>query len=432
MKKSDEPQVKKSSPKKQRSQWQQQELRQRIIGIIGVAVVAVVAVVLVSGWFFKQYLPIDRHMRTTVMEVCGQKYDMAYFVDMLAYLTGENAKYGFAGYYVDEAAQLIERVGIINNACAKLGISVTDEDVSQYIKEYNSYYGIYYGLLPDNAAVRDLVRASLYERRIRDDYFGPDVPITAEHREVVAMLLESQSQLEDIRTRLVLGEDFDKLAAEYSLDSITKEDSALGSHPKGVFDFLISTKGMDDAIFNQAVNSWGVYYDDSFEKELGYWLVKVTERNAESGEVRVSGMLLSSLEEANTVKTKLNAGGSFTALAEQYSQCWSDEGKDDLGWMSPTGISAAYKSYVLDEDTAIGKVSDPIKDDKQHTEGGYWLFKVVSISPNGNITPDDRANLTKKAFNDWLEEIKADTQTYSVVNYLDDKMREFAAARVNK
>lgn len=441
MSKNKEPQVKGASSKKQRSYWQQQELRQRIIGFIGVAVVAVVVIILASGWFVGRYLPIDRNMRTTVMEVSGQKYNMAYFVNALTYATDDQyLQYGYAEYFIDDTAQLIEKAAIINTASAKLGISVTDDDVNQYLKEMNDYVKWlielgydYFRPIQNNAAVRDILRSELLEQRLKDDYFGTNIPTTAEYRDVVAMFLESQSQLDEVRARLAMGEDFDDLAKEYSLDSITKDDSGvLGSHPMGVFDYKLKTSGMDDAIFRQSVNSLGVYYDKDFSKKIGYWLVKITERDEDNDKVRVSGMLLSNEDDAKEIKARLDRGEDFTALAEQYSQCWSDEDKDDFGWLKLSSINAAYSSYVSDEDIAIGKVSDPIKDTAQSTDGGYWLFKVVASTPGEDVTVEDRTTLISKAFDEWLDEQKADTQAYPVINYLDDEMRKFAASRAGK
>lgn len=432
MSKNKESQAKNTSAKRQRSYWQQQELRQRIIGFIGVAVVAVVAIVIASGWFFKQYLPIDRHMRTTVVEVCGQKYNMAYFINMLTYVT-EDTYMQYAEYYIDDAEQLLERSAIINAAAAKLGFSVSDGDVKQYLKEINEIYGYYYGItLPDNAAIRDVLRAQLLTQRLKDDYFGPDTPITAEYREVMAMFLDSESKADEIRARLVLGEDFGALAAEYSLENKTKEaKGALGSHPKGVFDYLLSSKGIDEVFFSQTLNSWSTYYDDAFSKAGGYWLVKITERNDADGLVRVSAMLLSSEDEAKAVKARLDKGESFTTLAELYSQCWDDENKDDLGWMDPYDTYAAYMDYIADENSPVGKVSNPIKDASQSTTGGYWLFKVTD-SKTEDVSAEDRGNLINKAYNDWLDEQIADAQTYPVVNHMDDAMRKFAASRAGK
>ena len=109
---------------------------------------------------------------------------------------------------------------------------------------------------------------------------------------------------------------------------------------------------------------------------MGYWLVEVTGVNSDNSQVHVSGMLLASMEEAQSIKARLDAGEDFDTLAQQYSQNWSTTSKDDLGWIT-SDSTAAYESYVFNTTTAVGAVSDPIKDTSQSTTGGYWLFKVT-------------------------------------------------------
>jgi parvulin-like peptidyl-prolyl isomerase len=412
-----EPQAVHPPTKRQLTHWQKQALRQRIIAIAGAVTILAVVAVIVSGWYFKQYLPIDKPMRETVVEVNGHKFSMAYYVDALKYVVGDYTSY--VSYYLDYVEQAIEQVELIKEESAKLGISVTDDDVNQYIKE-NS--------LDNNQAVRDMVRGQLLSEKLSSDYFGPQVPASAEHRDVLAMFVESQSQLDDIKARVDAGADFGQLATDSSLDSTTQGNKgAMGSHPKGIFDYLLSTTGLDDAIFAQQVGTWGKFQDTARTKQVGYWLVNVTEKKDDNSQVHVSGMLLSSLEEAQSIKTRLDAGEDFTTLAQQYSQNWSDTSKDDLSWIT-SDSTAAYKSYVFDTATAIGAVSAPIKDTNQGTKGGYWLFKVLD-SAIRDISADDKTDLTNKAFNDWLTALQADTVNNKITNNLDEAKKAFAANR---
>jgi len=414
-------QLKRTSTKKPRSQWQKEVLRQRIIGISGVSIVLAVILILSSGWFFNQYLPIDRQMNKTALTVGNKSYSTAYFVDLLRLYCGDYQYGWYAEYLIDETEKSIERATIIQVAASALGIVVTDDDLKQYMKEAG---------FPNNDAVRDYAYTQLIVSKLRNDYFGPMVPARAEYREVMAMLLESKSHADEVRARINAGEDFGEIAASLSLESKTKEGSGVfGPYPKDLFDHKLSSKGFGDAVFQQSVDAWGLYFDDSIKKSVGYWLVKVTERNEEESKVRVSGMLLSSLEEAEEIKARLDKGESFSALAEKYSQSWSDEDKDDLSWIKP-GDSHAYASYVLNDQTKIGAVSDPIKDTGKSTEGGYWLYKVVSISPDKFISADDRSDLITKMIEDWVDEQKSSGDNFILVSYLDDDRRAFIVKRI--
>ena len=426
MAKKKEPQVVHPPTKRQLTHWQKQALRQRIIAITGiVTILAVIAVIVVPG-YFKWYVPDIKPMHETTVEVNGHKFSMAYYVDALKYWEAvyenmySSGGQTFYQYITDSVEQNIEQNEIMKEASVKLGITVSDDAVNQYIKN-NS--------LGNNLAVRDIIRGQLLSQKLTSDYFGPQVPTAGEQRDVLAMFLESQSQLDDIKAQINAGADFGQLAADNSLESTTQSDKgALGSHSKGVFDYLLSTTGLDDAIFAQQVSIWGDFHDADTAKQVGYWLVKVTERNSDNSQVHVSGMLLSSLEEAQSIKSQLDAGADFTTLAQQYSQKWSDTSKDDLGWIT-TSSTDAYKSYVFDTTIAVGTISTPIKDTSQSTKGGYWLFKVMS-STTGDISSVDKTDLTNKAFNTWLTALQTEAQNNNqLINSLDQTKKDFATAQ---
>jgi parvulin-like peptidyl-prolyl isomerase len=407
--------------KRQLTHWQKQALRQRIIGITGIVTILAAIAVIVSGWYFKQYIPVDKPLSETVVEVNGHKFNMAYYVDAIkyfdnAYFSGQTS---YIPYILDQVEQQIEQIELAKEAAAKLGFTISDSEVEQTIQT-NS--------LDDNQAVRDIVRGGLLSQKLLSDYFGPKIPASAVQRDVLAMFVESQSRLDDIKAQIDAGADFGQLAADNSLESTSQGDKgALGSHAQGVFDYLLGTTGLDDAIFAEQVGTWGEFQDTATTKQVGYWLVKVTERKDDNSQVHVSAMLLSSLEEAQSIKTRLDAGEDFTTLAQQYSQAWSDTAKDDLGWIT-TDATQAFKSYVFDTSTAIGAVSAPLKDTAQSTKGGYWLFKVLD-SVVKDISSEDKTNLENQAFNKWLTALQADTTNNKIINSLDDAKKNFAATQ---
>jgi peptidyl-prolyl cis-trans isomerase C len=92
----------------------------------------------------------------------------------------------------------------------------------------------------------------------------------------------------------------------------------------------------------------------------------------EQADVQV--MLVESQEVANEVITKVEAGGNFTALAENFSCNSTVEG--DLGWlpaelMPNTRIASA--AFVF----AVGDISQPIYDETAIKDVGYWLIEVT-------------------------------------------------------
>ena len=80
------------------------------------------------------------------------------------------------------------------------------------------------------------------------------------------------------------------------------------------------------------------------------------------------------LEQFSAIKTRLEAGESFAALASEYSE---DPGSSntggDLGLFQRKNIESEFEKIVFDE-MAEGDVSEPIK-----TEFGYHLVKVTKV-----------------------------------------------------
>jgi len=411
-----EPQTERPLTKKQLTHWQKQALRQRIIAISGVVTIIAVVAVIVSGWYFKQYVPIDKPMHETVIEVNGQKFSMGYYVDAIKYFIGGQTTY--IQYALDPVVTNIEQIELMREHSGSLGVTVTDAEVHQQIVD-NTY--------TDSQAVRDIVRGQLIREKLLSDYFAPKVPASGEQRDVLAMFVESQSQLEAVKAQVDAGADFAQFAKDSSLESTTQGDSgALGSHASGVFDYLVDTKGLDDAIFSQPIGAWGTYNDTTKTKSVGYWIVKITDRNTDNTQVRLSGMLLSSMDEAQSIKARVDAGEDFTTLAQQYSQKWSDTAKDDLGWIK-SDSTAVYATFAFSTDNVVGSVSPAFKDTSATTKGGYWLFKPLSTVTQ-DLSSNDKTSLGNKAFNAWLAALQADSAN-KITSNLDEARKAFATTR---
>ncbi|MCL2678718.1 MAG: peptidylprolyl isomerase [Dehalococcoidia bacterium] len=412
----------KSSGRKMNS-WQKQALRQRIIAIVGGVTILAVVTMLISGWFFGQYLPVDRHKRVTVIEVSGQKFNMGYYIDALRgynqlYLEGNSQ---LLPYILDMTVQNIQQFVLVRDGAAKLGIKVSNAEIDKLRRAY---------FLPRSQAVRDILEMALLSEKLQDEHFGPQVPDSGDTRDVIAIFLESQRQLESIKAQLNAGADFAELAALFSLDSTTSGNGgALGLHANGVFDYQLGTAGFDDAIFELEPGVWGTFDDADRSKQGGYWLIKIIERNEDNSLAHVSGILLGSIEEAEEIKARLDAGEDFDTLAKEYSQKLNDMSGADLGWVSAAD-SDVFKDFAMDTSNPVGTVSSPIKDASQTTTGGVWLFKVLS-SEIADTTEEDRDYLIGKFFNDWMSELQ-EAAADTMINHLDTEKRAFAVAQASR
>jgi len=405
--------------RRQLSRWQKQKRRQRFIIGIGTSVIVVALALVVAGIYNQWYIPQSKPLKETVVEVNDTRFNMAYYIDTLDYqLAGIPQQQVL--FFLDIIAEGIQQNELIRQEALKMGVTVSDDEISEEIKNNE---------LPGNQAVRDITRTQLLVQKLKEGYFNDQVPLSVEHRYIMTMFLESESQADEIRDRLAAGEDFSQLAGELSLDGYTLEmNGDLGWKPQGVIDGLLLTSVLDEYVFSNPVSEAAVKVRDAEKtKDLGYWLIEVLERNEETGQAHVRAMMLASEEETQMIISRLSGGEEFATLAEEYSQAWSDEDGADLGWLASGGASDVFDEFVFDSETELNVVSGPIRDESISTAGGCWLLKI----PDGGlreISDDDRDLIIEKAMQEWLDSILEDPENILII-YLDEEMKEFAISR---
>jgi parvulin-like peptidyl-prolyl isomerase len=403
--------------KRQLSRWQQQRRRQRFILIAGIAVIVIVLGVLGWGGYDQWYKP----MHETVIEVNGTKFDMAYYIKLLEYYS-KGASSSQLTTIADQVVTAIEQSELLRQGAAKLGFTVSDAEVDAKLKSYTP---------PLSKDYRDLVRTPMLVSKLQDDYFDKQVPAYAEQRHVFAMFLESEQQANDVSARLEAGEDFSQLAGELSLDTTTKDAKGdLGWVPKGVLPLILDDNLVEEYAFSAEAGALSQpIYDETKVKPVGYWLVKVIDRDDEAKKAKVKVMLLGSEQEANDIRAKLEAGEDFAALAEKFSQ--HEDSKANGGdWdVTEDMVSSTFSDFVFSADLNV--LSQPIRDDKQSTKGGYWLVKVSEIDSNRQITDEDRTLLKNDAFSKWVDGLTKDPAN-KVTSYMDANKQLFAITHVLK
>ena len=349
----------------QLARWQQQRRRQRILFVVGVSIIAAALIIVGAGWYVSQYRPLHQ----IILKVNDTEFNMDYYVKALRYY-GE----GQSSYYLytlaDQVLSIIEEDELIRQEAVELGITVNQDEIDEELRNRNP---------PLSRDFRDFIEAELLVDKLEAEYFEEQVPVYAEQRHIMVMLLESESQAAEVRARIEAGEDFASLASELSLESSSKEESGdLGWHPQGVLTILSGNSLIDDYAFSSEV---GVLspptYDEERFKSVGYWLAKVLERREKQEQAGVLGILLSSEEEALGIRDRLEAGEDFATLAEEFSQHQSKDDGGDLGWLTPGDAGPAFDEFVFNPEIELGTVSGPIFDNTMVAEGGYWLIKVT-------------------------------------------------------
>jgi len=83
--------------------------------------------------------------------------------------------------------------------------------------------------------------------------------------------------------------------------------------------------------------------------------------------VRASHILVPTLNEAVTLKAKIDLGESFADLARVHSKCPSGRNGGDLGEFDPGQMVPPFESATFT--TPVGSVSQPVQ-----TQFGYHLI----------------------------------------------------------
>ena len=403
--------------KRQLSRWQQQKKRQRLILGLGILIIVAALVTVGAGWYITQYQPLHK----TVITVNDTSFNMNYYIKMLK-CYGRGQPIDFLFYLADEMVTIIEQNELIRQGALKLGISVSNDEVDQELKRRDP---------PLSKDYRDLVRIEMLVTKLADEYFEHEVPLFAEQRHILAMFLEDENQAIEVRARLEAGEDFTELAGELSLESISETKKGdFGWRPKDVLAELLRTSIPVDYAFDAEVGVLSQpIYDEETTKSVGYWLIKMSEREEDSDLVHVQAILLGSEEEAQEVRARLGAGEDFAALAKEFSQHEVSRGNDgDIGWSVPDTMSQAFEDYAFDDEVELETVSEPIRDDTVGTTGGYWLVKLLDKDDNRKIEDDDRMSLKAKALDEWASSLWDDPEN-KIESYLDEDKKLWAISK---
>jgi len=399
--------------KHQLSKWQRQMKIRRIV-----IIAAVVFLVGISSWvgygYYKDYKARGAAWREVMIDVNGVKFTMEYFVKIFnAYTTGMNSTlislYG--GQIADMVADDIINAELVRQGANNLNITVTTAEIDAALQQYG---------LPNDSAYRDIVRATLLQDKLKTEYFGSPLrlPNTMEQADVQLMLVESPEVATELIAEIKAGGNFTALAQEFSCNSSIEGD--LGWLPEE----LMPNTLIANAAFNLTPgNISQPIYDATAIKDVGYWLIKVTAKQA--GAINASVMLLGSEAEAEQVKAQLAAGGNFSALAGNYSQHASKTTGGKLDELKPGSMnSTAFDAVAFN--LTLNTVSDPVKDTSVHTTGGYWLVNVID---RGDLQLSDsvKQQLIDNHYNDWL---KNWTNQSTVKTYLEADKKQWAINHV--
>ena len=390
--------------KRQLSKWQRQTKVRRVI-----IIAAAVFLAGITGWVsYGYYNDNIKPFREVVLEVNDTSFTMGSYVDMFDAYT-KSMQPSQLYYMSDLVANQIVQDELIRQRAETLGINVAAKEIDERIRENK---------LPSSKTIRDIIAATVLKEKLLQNYFGSRLPDIIEQAHIQVMLVESEKVANEVIARVKSGGDFAALIDEFSCNPRTEGD--LGWLPRE----LIPNALIGDAVFSPKPGELSKIYDESASKNIGYWLIEVTDKDKKKG-IKARAILLGSKQEADEVKAELTSE-NFAELAEEHSQ-YEGEGKGcELGWLKKGDMSEAFDKVAFNLET--NKISEPVQDKSVKTAGGYWIVKILEKGEH-ELNDEVRNKLARNDFIEWLQEQRASS---TINNYLDEEKKELAIERVSK
>ncbi|KAF0139588.1 MAG: Parvulin-like peptidyl-prolyl isomerase [Stygiobacter sp.] len=240
-------------------------------------------------------------------------------------------------------------------------------------KEFNDYKA--------NIGTTLMLEKEIYEPNMKLLYERRKVEYRASHIFLSEDSTRNKQQTEAFAQELIgrinKGEDFVKLAAEYSKDQNTSKRGG------DVFYFtagMINLPIIEDAIYSLEV---GQVYQKPIFSGYGYHILKATDKRPRRSSVRADHILivsqdstgiidtLKALNKIKEIEKRIKAGEDFNELAFQYSEDpGSKSKKGDLGYIEHGRTVQEFDEAAFK--LKVGEISPIVK-----TQFGYHLIKLT-------------------------------------------------------
>lgn len=399
--------------KRQEAKWQRQKRIRRMIIIAS----TIFLVGIISYAAYGYYADEIRGLNEKVITVNNVSFNMRYYINMLDAQTKLEEVEPVSIYlYSNAVARYIEDAELARQGAEDLNITVGEEEIEETIKEQQ---------WPKGKVYQDIVEFLLLRERLLE-YFDSQLPDEMLQSNTQVMFVESEQVANNVIDQAEKGENFTELVREFSCDNRTKEyDGNLGWLPRELMSpTMAETFNLTTGEISHPI------CDNSTNKSVGHWLIKVSEKDPEKG-INVSAMLLGSEQEAVEIKAELDAEGNFSELAKNHSQHSSKYKGGELGWLKEEEKEINDFSDEFDEvafQLLVDEVSEPVKDETVNTEGGCWVVKVLDKQQR-ELDDDAREVLKNKRLSEWLEQQRENS---TIENKLDATRMAWAVAEVIK
>jgi len=368
-------------------------------------------------------LQLSAQQDPTVLEIDGQKVTKSEFLQI--YLkNNNNPKYDQKS--LDEYMELFKKFKLKVAEAEALGydtIPKLKKELAGYRKQLSQPY------LVDSTENKVLVQQA-YER-MQVELRASHILIKVDENASPEDTLKAYNRIMAIRKRIEGGQDFNEVAkgpGGSEDKSVEKNNGDLGYFTafQMVFPF-------EEAAYTTPMGKVSMPVRTRF----GYHLIKVTDKRPARGTMKAAHIMVAVAKDApleeresaekkvNEIYQKLQAGESFAALADDYS----DDGQtSSKGGELPTFGTGTQTRMVPEFENAAfelkadGDISKPIK-----TDYGYHIIKRIQLVPlrsfdelkkeiQTKVNKDERAIITQNSFITKLKKAYKFKDSYSKTN----------------
>lgn len=314
----------------------------------------------------------------------------------------------------------------------KLGL----QNGKKYMGELKSYRTqLAKSYMTDTNVTKELVDEA-YDRS-KKEIKASHILLLVDENALPADTLKAYNKAVDVRKKALAGEDFGKLAEQYSEDPSAKENKGdLGyfSVFRMVYPFETGAYTTPKGEISKIVRS-----------RFGYHVIKVTDVRNNRGDVTVAHIMImkpkkdSPEENAKAKSTiediykKLKQGEDFTSLAKQFSE---DKSTSSVGGKLNRFGSGELSSTVFEDQAFALKQAGDISTPFESQHGWHIVkliekhndkpFEEIKVEFENKIKKDERSKLIEKSMTEKLKKkytVKKDAAVYAkVLKALNDKI----------
>lgn len=305
------------------------------------------------------------------------------------------------------------------------------DTLPSYKKEIESYRNqLSMPYLQDSAYINKLVKDAYF--RIKNEVKAKHILVRTPSVATPKDTLEAFNKIKNIREKILKGEDFEKVAVEFSEDPSAKGDSINGRPGNkgnlGYFSAFRMVFLFEDAAYKTKVGE----VSTPFKTRFGYHILQVDSIRKSKGEVEVAHILITDKTEKgekliNEVYDRLQKDEQFKTLAREYSD---DEGtKTKGGVLRKFGTGVMVKPF---EDAAFGLEKEDTYSKPFKTQFGWHIVYLIKKHPVDSfeklqpellqkVRSDERAQLSQMAVIQKLRKKYSITENESAKSIFDNK-----------